>query len=72
MMKRIRLLLNNKRQVHYCYNANLELGHNIHLGSLNYLERNQVIGPQKGSKPRQVLIDLNKTTRCRQKCQTCI
>ena len=28
------------------------------------MERNQVIGPQKGSKPRQILVDL-EMTRCK-------
>ncbi|HDG2222631.1 TPA: DNA translocase FtsK, partial [Staphylococcus aureus] len=35
------------------------IGYNRASRLMDDLERNQVIGPQKGSKPRQVLIDLN-------------
>lgn len=35
------------------------IGYNRASRIMDDLERNQVIGPQKGSKPRQILVDLN-------------
>ena len=35
------------------------IGYNRASRLMDDLERNQVIGPQKGSKPRQILVDLD-------------
>ncbi len=52
-------VVTTKRVLHTdCYNT-VRIGYNRASRLMDDLERNQVIGPQKGSKPRQVLIDLN-------------
>ncbi len=59
MMKRICLLFEQQKASTSLLQRQFRIGYNRASRLMDDLERNQVIGPQKGSKPRQVLIDLN-------------